>query len=110
MATINLIIRKAIMATFDMIIIKESVRAPQQYAPHRKSSQVGVFASGDVVDYWKVHDNHYLLKEIKVAIILTIMMTMTIFFEQSLGSTCDLMHVQDQPWQVADDEDGDDQH
>ena len=40
----------------------------------------------------------------------TVMMAMTIFFEQSLSSTCDLVHVQDQPWQVADDEDGDDQH
>jgi len=54
---------------------EEDVREePQQYAPHGKSPQVRVFASGDVVDY------------------------------------CDLMHIQDQPWQVADDEDGDDQH
>ena len=45
-----------------------------------------------------------------MTIILTVMMTMTILFEQSVSSTCDLVHIQDQPWQVADDEDGDDQH
>ena len=44
------------------------------------------------------------------SLILTVMMTMTIFSEQGLSSTCNLVHVQDQPWQVADDEDGDDQH
>ena len=45
-----------------------------------------------------------------MTIIVTILMIMTIFVEQSLSSTCDLVHIQDQPWQVADDEDGDDQH
>ena len=99
-----------IMATINIIIVKVSVRGPQQYAPHGKSSQVRVFASGDVVDYWKVHDDHYLSTELKMTIIFTVMMTMTIFIEQSLSSTCDLVHIQDQPWQVADDEDGDDQH
>ena len=38
---------RMIMAAINMIII----RAPQQYAPHGKSPQVRVFASGDVVDY-----------------------------------------------------------
>ena len=99
-----------IMATINMIIIKISVRGPQQYAAHGKSSQVRVFAASDVGDYWKVHDDHYLSTELKMTIIFTVMMTMTIFIEQSLSSTCDLVHVQDQPWQVADDEDGDDQH